>query len=112
MCSAGPACATWSDASSTASRLKFPPIVERIRRDVIRLIDLHTDWLLQYAPETRLFDPALYPGIARRLAQSEGYLQGTSAAFLSCSRHPGEWARDQDPWSALGALLARCEAEF
>ena len=77
-----------------------------------RLIDLHCDWLLQYATETTVFDPALYAGTGARLAQSEGYLQGTSAAVLSCYRRADDWARQADPWSALGALIARIEAEF
>jgi membrane dipeptidase len=78
----------------------------------MRLIDLHTDWLLQYAPETTVFDPALYPGVPRRLGQSEGYLEGTAAAVLSCYRVADDWVGQPDPWSALGALLARIEAEF
>ncbi len=78
----------------------------------LRLIDLHTDWLLQYAPETTIYDPALYDGITRRLGQIEGYLQGTSAAVLSCSRRAEDWARHADPWAALGQLITRIEAEF
>lgn len=77
-----------------------------------RLIDLHTDWLLQYAPETTLYDPALYPGVASRLGQSEGYLVGTWVAVLSCYRRSEDWARQADPWAALGTLIARLEAEF
>jgi membrane dipeptidase len=78
----------------------------------MRLIDLHTDWLLQYAPETTVFDPALYPRVAARLGQAEGYLQGTWAAILSCYRSADDWASRPDPWAALGDLLARIEAEF
>src|SRR4051794_15488609 len=78
----------------------------------MRLIDLHCDWLLQYAPETTVFDPALYPKVSERLSQSEGYLDGTSAALISCYRNADDWARHPDPWSALGDLLARVEAEF
>jgi membrane dipeptidase len=78
----------------------------------MRLIDLHTDWLLQYAHETTVFEPALYPRVARRLSQAEGYLQGTSAAILSCYRNADDWARQADPWHALGELLARLNAEF
>lgn len=77
-----------------------------------RLIDLHADWLLQYAPETTVFDPALYPRIADRLGQTEGYLQATSVAFLSCYRDPRDWSRQADPWAALGDLITRIEAEF
>lgn len=80
--------------------------------DPLRLIDLHTDWILQYAPETTLFDPALYDGVSARLGQSEGYLQGTRIAILSCYRRAADWAGQPDPWSALGALLTRIEAEF
>jgi membrane dipeptidase len=78
----------------------------------MRLIDLHTDWLLQYARETTVFDPALYPGVPQRLSQAEGYLQGTSAAILACYREADEWARRDDPWGTLGDLIARIEAEF
>lgn len=77
-----------------------------------RLIDLHTDWILQYAQESTVFDPALYPGVAGRLGQSEGYLQGTWVAILSCFRKAKDWAGQADPWWALGELLARIEAEF
>lgn len=77
-----------------------------------RLIDLHCDWLLQYAPETTVFDPALYPGVAGRFGQAEGYLQATSASVLACVRSRDDWARQADPWRALGALLTRIEAEF
>src|SRR5215210_7249184 len=77
-----------------------------------RLIDLHTDWLLQYAPETTLFDPALYAGVSERLGQVEGYLSATGAAVLACYRNAEDWARQADPWAALGQLLTRNEAEF
>jgi membrane dipeptidase len=77
----------------------------------MRLIDLHTDWLLQYAPETTVFDPALYAQFAERLGQAEGYLQGTWAAVLSCYRSADDWASQADPWSALGILITRLEAE-
>ncbi len=78
----------------------------------LRLIDLHTDWLLQYAPETTIYDPALYDGVTRRLGQIEGYLQGTSAAVMSCYRRAEDWTRYADPWAALGLLITRIEAEF
>ena len=77
-----------------------------------RLIDLHTDWILQYAQETTVFNPALYPGVTARLGQAEGYLQGTWIAILSCYRKADDWANQADPWSALGELLTRIEAEF
>ncbi len=77
-----------------------------------RLIDLHCDWLLQYAGETTVFDPALYTGVEQRISQSAGYLQATSAAVLSCYRRAEDWARQPDPWKALGELITRLEAEF
>jgi membrane dipeptidase len=77
-----------------------------------RLIDLHTDWLLQYAPETTLFESSVYPNVPGRLYQAEGYLQTTSAAVLACYRSADDWARQGDPWSALGSLITRIEAEF
>lgn len=77
-----------------------------------RLIDLHCDWLLQYTPETTLFDPTLYSRVSNRLPQIEGYLGETSAAVLSCYRRPEDWTRQADPWHALGELIARIEAEF
>jgi membrane dipeptidase len=80
--------------------------------DTDRLIDLHVDWLLQYAPETSLFDPTCYPQIPQRLGQIEGYLQATGAAILACYRHADDWARHPDPWSALADLVARIESEF
>src|SRR4051794_12085889 len=77
-----------------------------------RLIDLHTDWLLQYATETTLFDATAYPGAADRLGQAEGYLGATSAAVVSCFRKQEDWATQPDPWRALADLIARIEAEF
>src|SRR3954449_2799317 len=77
-----------------------------------RLVDLHADWLLQYAPETTLFDPALYATVPQRLGQAEGYLGGTWAAIVSCFREAEDWARQADPWAALGQLITRIEAEF
>ena len=78
----------------------------------MRLIDLHVDWLLQYAPETTVFDPAFYPEIIGRIAQLSGYLQSTRAAILSCYRRPEEWSAVADPWPALKDLITRIEAEF
>ncbi len=78
----------------------------------MRLIDLHVDWLLQYAPETVVFDNSLYPRVTERLGQLDGYLQSTGAAILSCYRDSEDWARQPDTWSALGELLTRIEAEF
>ena len=77
-----------------------------------RLIDLHTDWLLQYATETTLYDPDQYRRVEGRLGQAEGYLQATGAAVLSCYRDADDWAKQPDPWAALASLIARIEAEF
>jgi membrane dipeptidase len=77
-----------------------------------RLIDLHCDWLLQYAQETTVFDAPLYTGVSERLGQIEGYLQSTRAAVLACYRRTEEWARRTDPWAALHELIARIESEF
>ena len=78
----------------------------------MRLIDLHVDWFLQYAPETVVLDPSDYPDGAGRLGQVDGYLQSTGAAILSCYRNADDWAKQADPWAALGELLTRIEAEF
>ena len=78
----------------------------------LRLIDLHCDWLLQYASEITTFDRALYQGAEKRLGQAEGYLNGTRAAVFSCFRRDAEWKTLAKPWSALDALIARIEAEF
>ncbi len=77
-----------------------------------RLIDLHVDWLLQYAPDSAAFDSARYPDVKNRLAQTTGYLQTTRAAILSCYRNVDEWASRPDAWAALVELIARTEAEF
>ncbi len=78
----------------------------------MRLIDLHVDWLLQYAAESVVFDPALYPGVETRQGQVVGYLQTCRAAILSCFRRSDDWARQADPGAALGQLITRIEAEF
>lgn len=77
-----------------------------------RLIDLHTDWLLQYAPETDLYDEATALRASGAISQAEGYLGATSAAVIALYRDAEDWARRPDPWRALGDLLARAEAEF
>jgi len=78
----------------------------------MRLIDLHVDWLLQYAGETVVFEPSLNPDVGARLGQADGYLQATRAAVVSCYRNAADWAAQPDSWAALGQLLARVEAEF
>jgi membrane dipeptidase len=78
----------------------------------MRLIDLHVDWLLQYAAESTVFDPADFPDIAHWIGQAEGYLGATSAAILACYRTDADWARRADSWPGLIELIARVEAEF
>ncbi len=78
----------------------------------MRLVDLHVDWLLQYAGESTVFDPADFPGVADRVGQADGYLGATSAAIVSCYRPEADWLRRADPWAALYDLIARIEAEF
>jgi hypothetical protein len=78
----------------------------------MRLIDLHCNWLQQYATETTLFDPSLSAEVPDRLRRLYGYLSGTSVAVLVCARNPEEWAKQADAWRSLGALLTRCQAEF
>jgi membrane dipeptidase len=79
---------------------------------IMRLIDLHVDWPLQYAAETTLFDPELYPEAGPRASQAEGYLGSTSAAVVALFRRAEDWERQADPWRALRDLLTRVEAEF
>lgn len=78
----------------------------------MRLVDLHCDWLWQYAPETTLFDAAAYAGVPARLPALDGYLQGAKAAVLFCSRAPADWAARDDRWASLDDLVTRYEAEF
>ena len=77
-----------------------------------RLIDLHTDWLLQYAPETDLYSPQTATIVAGSIPQAEGYLGATSAAVVALYREAEDWESRPDPWAALAALMARVEAEF
>jgi membrane dipeptidase len=78
----------------------------------MRVVDLHCDWLWQYAGETTLFEPSAYAEVPERLPALDGYLLGASAAILFCSRKPGDWSAQTDPWRALGDLVARYESEF
>ena len=78
----------------------------------LRLIDLHTDWLLQYALGSTTYDPDRYRRVEGRLGQADGYLSATHAAILSCYRDADDWTSQADPWSALADLIARIEAEF
>lgn len=78
----------------------------------MRLVDLHCDWLRQYATETTLYDGRLYPELAGRVGRLDGYLLGTSLTVLACARKPGEGAGQAEGWGSLGLMLARYEAEF
>ncbi len=78
----------------------------------MRLIDLHCNWARQYAAESTQYDASFYPEIATRLGQVDGYLMGTSLAFLGCDRAAGDWQAQADPWLSLAAMIDRSEAEF
>ncbi len=78
----------------------------------MRLVDLHLDWLRQYAAETTEQDPALYPEVADRVGRLDGYLLGCTLSVLAIGRKPVDWTSQPDPWAALGRMIARCEAEF
>ena len=54
----------------------------------MRLVDLHCDWLRQYATETTLYEGGLYPEIPGRVGRLDGYLLGSSLAVLACARKP------------------------
>jgi len=78
----------------------------------LRLIDLHCNWLWQYAGETSLYNSPCaddMPGLVGRL---DGYMSGTRAAVLACGRGPEDWARQHDRWRSLNELIARYESEF
>jgi len=78
----------------------------------LRLIDLHCNWLWQYAGETRLYGsscPEELPGLLGRL---DGYMSGTAAGVLVCRRGVEDWARQDDHWRSLDELIARYESEF
>jgi membrane dipeptidase len=78
----------------------------------VRLIDVHCNWLRQYAPEITTFGPTANGVSPERLKQLGGYMTATAAAVLGCGYSPAEWARHPDPWRSLGDLIARHEAEF
>ncbi len=78
----------------------------------VRLIDVHCNWLRQYAPEITTFGPPANGESPERLKPLGGYMTATAAAVLGCGYAPAEWARDSDPWRSLGELIARYEAEF
>jgi membrane dipeptidase len=77
----------------------------------MRIVDLHCDWLWQYAAETTLFPPSDYGEVPDRLAALDGYLLGATAAILFCSRKASDWGSRADRWAALDELLTRYEAE-
>jgi membrane dipeptidase len=78
----------------------------------MRLVDLHCDWLRQYATETTLYDGRLYPEVPGRVGRLDGYLLGTTLTVLVCARKPAEGAGQPEHWGTLGLMLARYEAEF
>jgi membrane dipeptidase len=78
----------------------------------VRLIDVHCNWLRQYAPEITTFGPSANGVSPERLKPLGGYMTATAAAVLGCGYAPAEWARHSDPWRSLGELIARYEAEF
>ena len=56
----------------------------------LRLIDIYSNWLWQYATDTSTIDPG-YGEIPARLKQQTAYLTATSAAVLCASRLPADW---------------------
>ena len=78
----------------------------------MRLIDLHCSWARQYAAESSQYDASFYPEIASRVGQVDGYLMGTSLAFVGCAREAGDWEAQAVPWLSLAAMIDRYEAEF
>jgi membrane dipeptidase len=76
------------------------------------MVDLHCDWLVQYAPETTQYEASLYPEVPGRVGRLDGYLLGTSLAVLACARKEEDWSKQSDAWGALGLMVARYEAEF
>ncbi len=114
--SAGRGSRPWSAACWIGCRSTRRPTGRRRpgtgKSDSMRLIDLHVDWLLQYAGESTIFDPAEFPDLADWIGQADGYLGATSAAILACYRNDADWARRADPWAGLEQLVTRIEAEF
>ena len=77
----------------------------------LRLIDLHCNWLWQYAGETTLYE-SCPDEVPRLLGRLDGYMSGTAAAVLACGRGLEDWARRDDRWRSLNELIARYESEF
>ncbi len=101
-------------AARSTGRARRPPVCSRPNpaRPPMRLIDLHVDWLLQYARETTVFDPALYPGVEARSGRPRAILQSTRRGLLSCYRTPTTGPPRPIPGRPSGKLIARIEAEF
>ena len=78
----------------------------------MRLIDLHCNWARQYAAESRQYDASFYPDVAPKAGQVDGYLMGTSLAFLGCGRAEGDWKAQAAPWTSIATMIDRYEAEF
>jgi membrane dipeptidase len=77
-----------------------------------RLIDLHCNWLSQYAAEANLYEPSDLGAMAERTGRLDGYMSGAAAAVLVCARPAQDWARRNDPWRSLDELIVRYESEF
>ena len=77
-----------------------------------RLIDMHCNWLRQYATETTLFDPSAYIDISGRLEQLSGYMSATSAAVLTCTLSAADLERSETAWQSVADLVTRYESEF
>ncbi len=77
-----------------------------------RLVDLHSDWLLQYVPDTGGHPPDVVARAITAWPQGEGYLGAVSAAVLAVRGDDDSFANRPDPWRALADMLARVEAEF
>ncbi|MFI5457933.1 MAG: membrane dipeptidase [Isosphaerales bacterium] len=78
----------------------------------LRLIDLHCNWLRQYAGETRLYGSSCLDEVPGLLGRLDGYMSGTSAAVLVSGRGAEDWARRDDRWRLLDELIVRYESEF
>jgi hypothetical protein len=64
----------------------------------MRLIELHCNWLWQYAPETTTFSSSAYSENPARLKQLSGYMTATSAAVLCCTRLAADRELQPDAW--------------
>ena len=80
----------------------------------MRLIDLHVDWLLQYANETTLFDASIYTRVGKRIAQAGGYPIEPGAGFGDAGRQVtildpdlGSVADEEQASDALGMATGK-----